>query len=167
MERWNRFNRQPVLPLGEDGRRITGSKEHIAVSRRAAAEGMVLLKNEGNVLPLKRGARVALFGKAGADYVAPYVNRIDNMGFDGTETVKKMQMILGLHHYETKILAASFKNSQQVLDLCAYGIRAVTCAPAVIDGFVKNAAIDAAVRDFQNDFRKSAPQGNSMADLIG
>lgn len=108
-----------------------------------------------------------LAAKAGADYVAPYVNRIDNMGFDGTEIVKKMQMILGLHHYETKILAASFKNSQQVLDLCAFGIRAVTCAPAVIDGFVKNAAIDAAVRDFQNDFRKSAPQGNSMADLIG
>ena len=69
MERWNRFNRQPVLPLGEDGRRVTGSKEHIAVSRRAATEGMVLLKNEANVLPLKRGARVALFGKAGADYV--------------------------------------------------------------------------------------------------
>ena len=69
MERWNRFKRQPVLPLGADGRRITGSAEHIAVSRRAATEGMVLLKNEKDVLPLKRGTRVALFGKAGADYV--------------------------------------------------------------------------------------------------
>lgn len=69
MKRWNRFYHQPVLPLGKDGRRMTGSPEHIEVSRKAAAEGMVLLKNEQQVLPLAPGSRVALFGKAGADYV--------------------------------------------------------------------------------------------------
>ncbi|MFG6358158.1 MAG: glycoside hydrolase family 3 C-terminal domain-containing protein [Acetatifactor sp.] len=69
MERWARALYQPVLPLGEDGRRVTGSKEHIALSREAAREGMVLLKNQGNVLPLSRGSRVALFGKATFDYV--------------------------------------------------------------------------------------------------
>lgn len=69
MERWARAWYQPVLPLGEDGRRVTGSREHIALSREAAREGMVLLKNEGDVLPLARGSRVALFGKATFDYV--------------------------------------------------------------------------------------------------
>ena len=59
----------PATPLGEDGRRVTGSAAHIALSRRAAAEGMVLLKNENETLPLKRGSRVAVFGKAQADYV--------------------------------------------------------------------------------------------------
>ena len=69
MEKWIRARFQPGLPLGEDGRRVTAGKKHIALSRKAAREGMVLLKNEGNVLPLLRGCKVALFGKATVDYV--------------------------------------------------------------------------------------------------
>lgn len=69
MDKWTRFKYLPVIPLGEDGKIVTGSKEHIRLSHEAATEGMVLLKNEQNVLPLKKGAKVALFGKASADYV--------------------------------------------------------------------------------------------------
>lgn len=69
MERWTRFFYQPGLPLGSDGRRVTGSPEHIALSHEAAAEGMVLLKNDGAVLPLAAGKRVAIFGKGCTDYV--------------------------------------------------------------------------------------------------
>ncbi len=39
--------------------------DHAEVARRAAAEGMVLLKNEENLLPIDKGSRIALFG-AGA-----------------------------------------------------------------------------------------------------
>ena len=69
MERWIRARYLPGLPLGKDGLRVTAGKEHIALSRRAAREGMVLLKNEGGALPLPMGIRVALFGKATIDYV--------------------------------------------------------------------------------------------------
>ena len=69
MAKWQRSFFQPVLPLGEDGRRVTGSKEHIALSRMAAGEGMVLLKNEKNTLPIRRGTKVAFFGKGTVDYV--------------------------------------------------------------------------------------------------
>ena len=69
MKNWIRYFYQPGLPLGRDGKRVTGSKEHIELSRKAAAEGMVLLKNEGKVLPLAAGKRVAVFGKACTDYV--------------------------------------------------------------------------------------------------
>lgn len=69
MKRWARAWYQPSLPLGKDGKRVTGSKEHIELSKEAAKEGMVLVKNENQVLPLAKGARVALFGKGTFDYV--------------------------------------------------------------------------------------------------
>ena len=59
---------QPNLPL-EAGRYVTASKEHIALSLEAATEGMVLLKNENNILPLKNGSRITLFGRGSFDYV--------------------------------------------------------------------------------------------------
>ena len=61
MDKWTRITYHPNLPLGVDGRKVTASPEHIAISKAAALEGMVLLKNDGT-LPLKRGSRVALFG---------------------------------------------------------------------------------------------------------
>ena len=46
MEKWARVMYQPNLPLGEGGVKLTGSKAHIELSKNAAKEGMVLLKNE-------------------------------------------------------------------------------------------------------------------------
>lgn len=66
--KWQRIQYMHGLPLCGD-RRVTASQQHSEISRKAASEGMVLLKNEQNVLPLPRGSKVALFGKAQADYV--------------------------------------------------------------------------------------------------
>lgn len=67
--KWLRVMYMPPTPLGEDGQRVTSGPEHIALSRAAAEEGMVLLKNEDSILPLNQSVPVALFGKAQADYV--------------------------------------------------------------------------------------------------
>ena len=67
--KWSRVAYMPGTGLYNERERVTGNDEHIALSRRAASEGMVLLKNEENFLPLKKGAKIALFGKAQADYV--------------------------------------------------------------------------------------------------
>lgn len=68
MEKWTRAMYQPNLPLKE-GQHVTASKEHIALSKEAAKEGMVLLKNNKNLLPLRAGSKIALFGKGSFDYV--------------------------------------------------------------------------------------------------
>lgn len=68
MENYARFRYQPCLPLGKDGKRVTASKEHIELSKKAATEGIVLLKNDGT-LPLRPENTVALFGKATIEYI--------------------------------------------------------------------------------------------------
>lgn len=68
MEKWTRALYQPNLPLKE-GQHVTASKEHITLSKEAAKEGMVLLKNDKNLLPFRAGSRIALFGKGSFDYV--------------------------------------------------------------------------------------------------
>lgn len=69
MARWQRALYQPAIGLGADGQRITGCEKHRILSKEAAREGMVLLKNESGLLPFAEGSRVALFGKGTFDYV--------------------------------------------------------------------------------------------------
>ena len=69
MGKWQRIKFQLNLPLGENGQRVTACAKHIALSKNAAKEGMVLLKNDGAVLPFQKGTRLALFGKGTFDYV--------------------------------------------------------------------------------------------------
>ena len=86
MNRWTRARFQPCLPLGDNRSLITASEKHIALSRKAASEGAVLLKNTNGFLPLAKGKKVAVFGNAQIDYVkggggsgdvfTPYVRNI-------------------------------------------------------------------------------------------
>ena len=101
MEPWGRLNYQPCLPLGEDGLRVTACEKHIRLSREAAAEGMVLLKNEENVLPLRHGSRIALFGRGQIDFIAgglgssavksPYIQTVVQ-GLEEKEREGKVQL---------------------------------------------------------------------------
>ncbi len=69
MNKYARFRYQPCIPLGEDGKCVTASLKHTQLSRKAATEGMVLLKNKNNALPLRKGEKIALFGKATIEYI--------------------------------------------------------------------------------------------------
>lgn len=69
MKRWLRARYQMGLPLDGRSTRVTASREHLELARKAGCEGMVLLKNENEVLPLAAGSRLALFGKGVFDYV--------------------------------------------------------------------------------------------------
>lgn len=68
-KRWQRISYMPATPTGENGTYVTGCPAHVELSRRAAREGMVLLKNDDSLLPFKNGAKLAVFGKGQADFV--------------------------------------------------------------------------------------------------
>ena len=105
MEKYARFRYQPCIPLGEDGRCVTASQKHIALSRKAATEGMVLLKNNNKALPLAEGEKIALFGKATIEYIkggggsgdvhCPYIRNVFE-GFKAKEKDGKVQIYMPL-----------------------------------------------------------------------
>ena len=89
-------------------------------------------------------------------------SRIDNLGADGIETAKVIHDIFQKNGLKTKVLAASFKNSQQVLELCKYGIGAATISADVIEGLINNACVTSAIDAFVSDFEKLCGEGKTM-----
>ena len=85
-----------------------------------------------------------------------------NLGGDGVTSTKRMHDIYVNSNAGTKILAAGFKNSQQVQELCEYGIRAATLAPDVIENLIMNPCVDSAVEGFVNDFERLCGPGKTM-----
>lgn len=155
----------------EDANRIIrelGKNTYVKIP--AVPEGfkaMKELKREGVLLTataIYTPMQAMLAAKCGADYAAPYVNRIDNMGYNGIQVAKKIHSIFKINGFQTEVLAASFKNSQQILELCEFGIGAITASTDVIDGLVKNASIDAAVDDFTMDFENLTGVGKTMSN---
>ncbi len=103
MQKWVRAKYQPAIGLGVNGQRVTGCKEHIALSRQAATEGMVLLKNENDLLPLATGQKVVLLGKGCVDYVK-------GGGGSGDVTVAYVRNLYeGLSEYEKEGKVQVFK----------------------------------------------------------
>lgn len=107
-----------------------------------------------------------LAAESGANYVAPYINRIDNLGYDGVGVAKSIQKIIVENNYNTGILAASFKNSNQLIRLAEVGIEASTCSSEVILRLIDDKNVDSAIGDFTTDFSNLDPNRKTWLDYI-
>ncbi|WP_373897790.1 fructose-6-phosphate aldolase [Haloimpatiens sp. FM7315] len=90
--------------------------------------------------------------EAGADFIAPYFNRMENMNINPREVIKTFADMIEKYNYSTKILAASFKNIGQVNDSFAFGAQTATVAPEILLDALKMSAIQKAVDDFESDW---------------
>lgn len=90
---------------------------------------------------------------AGADYVAPYINRLDNIVSDGAHVVEEIVTLFKTHNISTKVLAASFKNVEQVHKVSMVGCPAVTINPELFDQLIYHPltlyAVDAFTADWE------------------
>lgn len=99
----------------------------------------------------------------GASYVAPYVNRMENVGQDATETISVISDLL--IDYPTEILAASFKNIKQIQEVLLQGAEAATISPELIEISVWHPYTDKSVLDFEIDWKNKF--GNKkIVDMI-
>ncbi|MCD7894308.1 MAG: fructose-6-phosphate aldolase [Erysipelotrichaceae bacterium] len=102
---------------------------------------------------------------AGADYIAPYVNRIGNLGNDPMELINELSNRIVQDDYDCKILAASFKGVQQVRDAFNYGAQAITAPVSVLKQIFANPSIEKAVNDFNADWYAIYGEGKGICDL--
>lgn len=82
----------------------------------------------------------------GADYIAPYYNRMQNQGIDAMKVIDSLRTEIERTQRPTKILAASFKNCEQVTTAIRSGAHAITLGKELLDQVLEMPSIDKAVR---------------------
>jgi fructose-6-phosphate aldolase 2 len=126
-----------------------------------------LLKNEGIrtlATTVYTPLNAFLAAKAGADYVAPYVNRIDNLTGNGVQVVSEIVQMFTSQDLPCKVLAASFKNVQQIHNVYLAGSHGVTAPPDLIEAFVEHPSIEANVAQFRKEWLEQ--YGEKSTDLL-
>lgn len=97
-------------------------------------------------------SQAVMAGIAGADYVAPYYNRMCNEGIAAADSIRQMASLFKEHNLGTKIIVASLKNADQVLQSFAGGAYAVTTTPELYREMVESALITETVGRFKEDW---------------
>lgn len=88
----------------------------------------------------------------GADYVAPYFNRMNNLNVDSQKAISDIARLYNIHNQSTKILSASFKNTYQIMEALLAGSHAVTLSVDLLSAMVTNPIISSAVEGFHQDW---------------
>ncbi len=98
-------------------------------------------------------AQALMAARAGADFVAPYVNRIDNILGDGTAVVAEIVKQFQLYGTDCRVLAASFKNAEQVHKCASVGCQCVTVTADILKNLISHPMTDAAIAGFDKDWQ--------------
>ncbi|NLC96256.1 MAG: fructose-6-phosphate aldolase [Erysipelotrichaceae bacterium] len=102
---------------------------------------------------------------AGCDYIAPYINRIGNLGGDPMELIRELSYRIKSDNYDCKIVGASFKGVQQIRDTFNNGAQAITSSTDNLKQIFKNPNINKAVEDFTNDWYDCYGENKGLLDL--
>lgn len=127
--------------------KVPATETGLAAIKKIKAESIPVLATA--IYSAQQGFLAAL---CGADYLAPYVNRIDAMGVDGIGVVADLQCLLEKHSLDSQILAASFKSTQQAMAVMKLGIGAITLPLEVAEQMFAHPAVQPAVDQFTHDW---------------
>ncbi len=140
------------IPIGEEGLKATAEIKRQGI----CGVTMTAIFTPGQAL---------MAACAGADFVAPYVNRLDNILGDGVRVVADIVELFRQHNItDCKVLAASFKNAEQVFACAMEGCQSVTVTADVLKTFISHPMTDAAVAGFEKDW-KSVYGDKKIAEL--
>ena len=127
------------IPIGEEGLKATMELKKLGIGVTMTA--------------IFTPSQALMAAMAGADFVAPYVNRLDNIGGDGARVVAEIVEQFELYGVDSKVLAASFKNAEQVHKCALSGCHSVTVTEDILKSLISHPMTDAAVAGFEKDWR--------------
>lgn len=128
------------IPIGEEGLKATMELKKLGIGVTMTA--------------IFTPAQALIAAKAGASFVAPYVNRLDNIIGDGTEVVAQIVELFDNYNIDCKVLAASFKNAEQVHKCALYGCHSVTVSADIMKTLISHPMTDAAIVGFEKDWKR-------------
>lgn len=92
-----------------------------------------------------------LAAKAGANYVSPFLGRLDDISTDGLQLIADIRLIFDNYGFETEILAASIRHTMHVINCAKLGADVMTGPLSSIDGLLKHPLTDSGLEKFLQD----------------
>ncbi|POZ91316.1 fructose-6-phosphate aldolase [Petrotoga sp. SL27] len=144
----------------KEAREIANLSEFVVVKIPLIPDGIKAIKTlskEGiktNATLVFSPLQALLAAKAGATYVSPFIGRMDDIGNTGMDIVQEIEVIFSNYGYETKIIVASVRHPQHVLEAGLIGADVVTMPFEVLEKMFKHPMTDIGLERFLNDWKK-------------
>ncbi|MCC6384373.1 MAG: fructose-6-phosphate aldolase [Bacteroidia bacterium] len=95
-----------------------------------------------------------LAAKAGANYVSPFIGRIDDISSDGLQLIADIRLIYDNYGFETEILAASIRHAMHIIECARLGADVATCPLQPILDLLQHPLTDKGLEKFLADSKK-------------
>jgi transaldolase len=144
----------------EEGKKLAAIHPNIVVKIPMIKDGVKALKwftDNGiktNCTLVFSAGQAILAAKAGATYVSPFIGRIDDSGWEGTELIGQISHIYTIQNFKTEILAASIRNANHIIKCAELGADVCTCPLESILGLLKHPLTDLGLAKFLEDAKK-------------
>ena len=92
--------------------------------------------------------------KAGANYVSPFIGRLDDNSTDGLELIKEIRLIYDNFAFETEILPASIRHTMHIVNCAKIGADVITGPLSSIKGLLNHPLTDLGLKKFLEDYNK-------------
>lgn len=91
--------------------------------------------------------------KAGAKYISPFIGRIDDISYNGTDLIRQVVQIYKNYGFETQVLAASIRHPMHVVEAALAGSDVATMPFKVIQQLMKHPLTDIGLKKFLDDWK--------------
>jgi transaldolase len=108
-----------------------------------------------NVTAMMSAQQCFLAALAGATYVSLFGGRVNNMGYNCIEEIKKTRTLIDNFGLKTKIIIGSTREILNVVEWLTAGTHIVTVAPKLLEGMIVHPYTKETVRQFLEDAKKA------------